>query len=81
MIIHTLINKCNTIIEDSKNNLGLNPVSELKVGDKISRIILNFDINDLKKKYKNNEISLNNIKHKIKMTNCGNINLSKIKTK
>lgn len=78
MIIHTLINKCNTIIEDSKNNLGLNPVAELNVGDKISRIILNFDINDLKKKYKNNEISLNNIKHKIKMTNCGNINLPMI---
>lgn len=75
MILHTLINKCNTIIKDSEINTGLNPVAELNIGSNITRILLNFNTEDLKNKIKNGEINTKNLTHKLKMTNCGNINL------
>jgi hypothetical protein len=75
MIIHTFFDKCNTIIKDSENNLGLNPVAELNTGDVISRIILHFDLTELKAKVQCGEIQTANLRHIIKMTNCGNITL------
>lgn len=79
MIIHTLLNKCNTIIKDSEINTGLNPIAELNIGSNITRILLDFNIKDLKEKVKNGEINTENLVHKLKMTNCGSINLPLIK--
>jgi hypothetical protein len=75
MITHTFLNKCNTIIEDSENNTGLNPVAELNVGDTLTRIILNFDLTQLRKQVESGEVNVDNLSHKLKMTNCGSINL------
>lgn len=75
MIKHTFFNKCNTIIENSNLNTGLNPVVELNVGNKISRILINFDLSTLKEQVNNGDLNISNLKHKIHMTNCGNINL------
>lgn len=75
MITHTLISKCNTIIKDSDINTGLNPVAELNIGETISRIILNFNLSELKKTIIDNGNGSNKIKHKLHMTNCGGINI------
>ena len=75
MIKHTFFNKCNTIIENSDLNTGLNPVAELNVGKNISRILINFDLSEIRKQLSNNEINISNLTHKIHMTNCSNINL------
>ena len=74
MIRHTFIDKCNTIFENSYYNTGLNPVSELNVGDIISRILIHFDLSDIKDEFLNNDNVLPNLKHYLKMTNCGSIN-------
>ena len=75
MINHIFLDKCNTIIENSEINTGLNPVAELNTGDELTRILLYFDLTKLRESVLSNEINVNNLKHKIKMTNCGNINL------
>ena len=75
MITHTFVNKCNTIIKDSELNTGLNPVAELNVGSLVTRIILNFDLSKIYQSVNNNEINTSNLKHILKMTNCGSINL------
>ena len=75
MIKHIFLDKCNTIIEDSEFNTGYNPVAELNVGDTVSRILLHFNIDDIKKDIIINDTNINNLKHTLKMTNCGNLNL------
>ena len=75
MIIHSFLNKCNTIIENSKNNSGLNPIIELNGGEIVTRALLYFDINKIKKEI-NNNIDITLTKHILKMTNCGSINSS-----
>lgn len=75
MITHTFVNKCNTIIKGSDLNTGLNPVAELNVGSLVTRIILNFDLSNIYKSIIDNEINTSNLKHILKMTNCGSINL------
>lgn len=75
MITHTFFNKCNTILENSELNTGLNPVAELNAGDKLSRILINFNLSELKQQVKNGEIDTKNLQHKIKMTNCGTLTL------
>ena len=81
MIRHTFFDKCNTIIEYSEFNTGLNPVAELNTGEFISRILIHFNIEELRKSVKNNEINVKDLKHIIKMTNCGNVNLPLISDK
>ena len=75
MITHTFFSKCNTIIKDSENNTSLNPVTELNVGNTVSRILLYIDLSSLKKSVEDGDINTKNLKHIIKMTNCGSINL------
>lgn len=75
MIRHIFLDKCNTIIENSEVNTGLNPVGELNVGKFISRMLIHFNIDLLKEDFNDNIINLDGIKHILKMKNCGNINL------
>jgi hypothetical protein len=75
MITHTFFNKCNTIIENSANNTGLNPVAELNAGDTLTRILIHFDLTKLKEQVKNGEVNVENLTHRIKMTNCGTVTL------
>ena len=81
MIIHTFFDKCNTIFENSEFNTGYNPVAELNAGSILSRILIHFDLNKLKQQLLNGEIDVKNLQHKIKMTNCGTVNLPIFKDK
>lgn len=81
MIIHTFFDKCNTIFENSEFNTGYNPVAELNAGSTLSRILIHFDLNKLKQQLLNGEINVKNLQHKIKMTNCGTVNLPIFKDK
>lgn len=75
MITHTFFNKCNTIIENSEYNTGLNPVAELNAGNTLSRILVDFDITNLKRQVEDEVIDVSDLQHILKMTNCGNVNL------
>lgn len=75
MIRHIFLDKCNTIFEDSDYNTGYNPVAELNVGGTISRILLHFNTDEIEKEFGKDNF---NLKHTLKMTNCGSINLPAI---
>ena len=53
MIRHIFLDKCNTIIENSEYNTGLNPIVELNVGNILTRILLHFDISDIQNDVEN----------------------------
>jgi hypothetical protein len=72
MIIKTYLDKVNTIISESELNTGLNPVSELMYGANVTRTLIHFDISNIKKELeKNGIVDYDNVKHILKMTNCG----------
>lgn len=75
MVKHTFFDKCCTIFKNSVLNTGLNPVAELNYGENISRTLIHFDIEELKKLYEDKTYcDLSNLKHVLKMTNCGSVN-------
>ena len=74
MITRTFIKKSNTIIENTNNNFGLNPICSLHYGTTISRFLLYFDIENIKKEYDNGNFNSDNkVTHTLRMTNCGSI--------
>lgn len=74
MITRTFIKKSNTIIKDSNDNLGLYPISMLHYGNLVSRVVLFFDIDKLKKEVDDkNYPNVNTLKHTLKMFNCGSV--------
>lgn len=75
MIKHTFFDKCNTIIEGSDHNTGLNPVAELNTGLLVSRILIHFNVDELVKSVNEDGVKTEDLKHILKMTNCGGINL------
>lgn len=75
MIKHTFLDKCNTIIKDSKYNTGLNPVAELNAGNMTSRILIHFNVDDIKRSIDCGEMNINDLTHILKMKNCGSVNL------
>jgi hypothetical protein len=75
MITHTFFDKCNTIIENSEYNTGLNPIAELNVGKILSRILLHFDLSNLREMVEKDGVDTSNLRHVIKMTNCGTVHL------
>lgn len=75
MIRHIFFDKCNTIIENSELNTGLNPVAEINAGDVITRVLIHFNIDDIKKSVSDGELDIKNLKHTLKMTNCGSVGL------
>ena len=81
MITHTFLNKCNTIIENKEFNTGLNPIAELNAGETLTRILLSFDLDVLKQNILINGINIKSLKHILKMTNCGTVNLPLFKDK
>ena len=68
MVIRTFLDKCNTIVKESDNNFGLNPILMLHYGGLVSRVILSFNIDNIKKRVGNN---IKNYKHTLKLFNCG----------
>jgi hypothetical protein len=74
MVNLTYISKSNTIVKNSRYNLGLQPTSTLKHGaGELSRTLLYFDVNELVNRY-NDKTYGNDIKklhHTLIMENCG----------
>ena len=72
MILKTYLDKVNTIINESELNTGLNPISELMYGANITRTLIHFDVSNIKKELDKNGIKdYSNVKHILKITNCG----------
>ena len=76
MIKHTFFDKCNTILKDSEYNTGLNPVAELNTGSTVSRILIHFDISDLRKMVSEDGVKVENLRHILRMTNANSVNTS-----
>ncbi len=78
MILHTFIDKSNTIIKNSNTNTGLNPVSELYYGldGQYTRLLLHFDETRLKQLYTGNTFTdLTKLKHTLHLTNASSTNI------
>ena len=74
MVYKTYISKYNTIIFDSKNNTGLNPISELIYGETLTRSLIYFDHTKLKCMYNDGTTpNLSKLKHTLKITNSGSV--------
>ena len=75
MVKHTFFDKCCTIYKNSELNTGLNPVAELNYGNTVSRILVHFNIEEIKSLYDDKTIcDVTKVKHVLKMTNCGSVN-------
>lgn len=77
MVLRTVLKKSNTIVKGDKCNYGLYPISMLNYGNIISRVILQFDIDEIKKMITSYGGCNSNITSTLKMYNCGNVNLNK----
>lgn len=72
MILKTYLDKVNTIIDESELNTGLNPISELMYGANVTRTLIHFDVSNIKKELDKNGVKdYSNVKHTLKITNCG----------
>lgn len=76
MVIRTFFSKSNTIIKKTPFNLGLYPVVMLNYGLTTSRVLLYFNVDDLKKQIDEQGIQLEKYTHTLKMFNCSSINPS-----
>lgn len=75
MVKHTFLDKCCTIIRNSKLNTGLNPVAELNYGTDVTRALIHFDVEELKKLVGDGTYAeLGSLRHILKLTNCGSVN-------
>ena len=71
MIRHFFLDKTNTIIENSRQNLGLNPILQLAYGNGIMRGLLHFDVDEIKKLINDKTFAnTDKLKFNLKMTNC-----------
>lgn len=70
IVKHTFLDKCNTIIEGSKANFGLNPIIELYYGNLHSRGMIHFDHTELKKMVEDKTYpDMSKLRHVLKMKN------------
>ena len=74
MVFRTFLDKCNTIVKGSEDNFGLNPILMLHYGGLVSRILIHFDVENLKKRV---GLNINDFSHKLIFTNCGSIDENK----
>lgn len=78
MVTRTFISKSTTIIENSADNFGLNPISILQYGKDLSRAIIYFDESKIKSLVEGGLYgSREDFTHTLKMTNCGSIDPKK----
>lgn len=74
IVTHTFFKKCNTIIEKCPYNTGLNPIVEMNYGKSITRTLIYFDVENLKKMVKDKVYpDTTKLKHTLKMTNSGSL--------
>lgn len=72
MVTRTFLDKVTTIIRGSEDNFGLNPIGSLSYGPTVSRMLIHFDVDKIKKEYSD----VKEVRHYLKMTNCGSLNSS-----
>ena len=71
MIRHFFLDKTNTILENSYQNLGLNPIMSVGYGQFLMRGLLHFDLNKIKELIKDKTFAdVSKLKFTLKMTNC-----------
>lgn len=73
MIRHFFIEKTNSIFKGQQFNMGLNPILKLVYGNELSRGLLWFDTDIIKKYCDENIIDLSNIRMTLNMKNCMSI--------
>lgn len=75
MITRTLIDKSTTIKKDNKDNFGLNPVCMLSYGFDVTRALVHFNVEKLRKMVDNKTYSdLSKLRHTLSFKNCASIN-------
>ena len=78
MVTRTLLSKNATIFKGSDDNFGLNPICMLHYGRTVSRFLIKFDIDELRKCVEDGTYSdVDSLKHVLKMKNCGSIDPKK----
>lgn len=78
MIARTFVSKTNTIVNTSDENFGLNPICSLSYGKRVSRVLVDIDVDKIKEKVDDGTYKeLSGLTHHLKMTNCGSINVEK----
>ena len=81
MITRTYLDKFNTIVSNSRNNTGLNPISELVYGKDfiVSRALIHFNHCYVKKLIDNGTmIDVNKMKHILHITNAGSVDFTEV---
>lgn len=77
MVTRTFLSKCNTIVNGSKDNFGLNPICMLSYGRVHTRALVYFDAEKIKKLMKDGVYEKEHTTHRLKMFNCGSWDHSK----
>lgn len=70
MLRHFFLDKTNTIIKGSKSNTGLNPVMKLNYGNDISRGLIHFDTESIKRLAEDGDIQEDKCTFRLRMVNC-----------
>lgn len=71
MIRHFFLDKTNTIIEGSTQNVGLNPILSIGYGKFIMRGLIHFDLDEIRRLIEDKTFAdVNKLKFTLKMTNC-----------
>lgn len=71
MIRHFYLDKTNTIIENSRQNFGINPILMVGYGDGIMRGLIHFDMNEIKSLIEDKTFTnIDKLRFTLKMTNC-----------
>ena len=74
IVTHTFIDKTNTIIKDSNASVGLNPIMELNYGKMITRSLIHFDHNKVKRMVEDKTYpDISKLKHVLKIKNAGSV--------
>ncbi len=75
----TYFSKCNTIVKGNNINLGLNPIMELNYGQMLTRGLIYFDVDKIRKKIEDKTYpDISKLKHVLHMTNAASVNDRKI---
>lgn len=76
IVTNTFLDKCNTIIENSNANTGVNPIMQLYYGNVHTRCLIHFPIDKLRRLYEDKTYpELYKIKHVLKLWNVSDINV------
>lgn len=71
MIRHFFLDKTNSIIKKSEQNIGMNPILQLSYGASIMKGLIHFDMSEIKKLIEDKTFAnIDKITATLKMTNC-----------